>query len=985
MLGDVAIGIASNVLYGGIARVCGSAVVSAQRKQAIEKSLHGQKDEKAQQFASALEHLQKVVAHRFGANTKSFDNFLRELTRSAFPEVAIEVVLHGADMEGARVLFDAILKNYPQPEGGPSADDLFAGIITAVKAQYDMLSGEVELLNSIKDTTKGLCTKVENINRVVAQMQTFNAERNITKAQIDALRSKVCKQLETRYRYVTLETSKGQRKFSISKLFIEPRFERLNYDELAIPQSKKKSQYRPPEEDDLFMVGYADFRNSFKRAVILGDPGGGKSTTVQNICFELSRSLELALEHPDRDGIDASRQRIPFRIVLRAFETKRKLDASYSLFDMIVDEISEIAPEDRTLLVQFIKYCLVSGTSVVLFDGLDEVLNVNTRRNYVELIEQFANAYPSPSVAVTSRYVGYMDAPLDPQYECFSLAEFQYSDIEQYTRKLLATIKGLKEVSVERDVRTFLEQTSRNAEDLRANPLMLALMVWIFAMKGDVPANRPEIYKECATLMFEKWDQNRGILAGIPSDFELIDLFGFIANEIFGKAELEEGVSKEWLFARMKTYFIGWYDDKVKATEVSKQLVEFLVGRAWVLSEVGQDIFKFTHRTFLEYFYARYANAQLDTVGQLIKVLRPRILKAQMDVVNHLSLQMFTFREPRKMRQAVEELVNVFDARKPSKFEAENALLFFSRALEYLVMPEPQYRQALSKAIEKMLKIGAEGESYVSVAISNCVSHAANRIGLLQTILEETFRKSLRGDSRGEHEFIATVLGGGRLRRRDRFVLTLNPTMRSRFYYQLMDELKQLCVNELAPRGDNDIEYARLLIEVDPNTIVRFHAEHGDEILFASLSSANFQSEPAVVQIARRLIQSSVRIPAWGSVNPKLISDFVVERLRANISVPARTGARSLHGIRAFFAYLERPNTRRFGFDGAGGDTGTKIAAALVLAMLAEMEHKLLNTTKQHAGASKMLAHRKAVIRTFLPAQTKGKYGVEYDRWLAAV
>jgi hypothetical protein len=983
MLYDVAIGITSNVLYGGIARVCGAAAVSAQRKQAVEKSLHGQKDEKAKQFGKALEHLQKVVAHRFGTNTKSFDDFLKELTRSAFPEVATEVVLHGADPEGARVLFDAILKNYPQPEGGPSSDDLFGGIITAVKAQYDMLSGEVELLNSISTTTRGIYTKVENINRVVAQMQSFNAERSITKVQIDALRSKVCKQLEARYRYVTLETTKGQRKFSISKLFIEPRFERLSYDELAIPQSKKKNQNRPPDED-LFMVGYADFRNTFKRAVILGDPGGGKSTTVQNICFELSRSLELALEHPDRDGIDASRQRIPFRIVLRTFETRRKQNASYSLFDMIIDEVSEIVPEDRALLAEFVKYCLVSGTSVVLFDGLDEVLNVNTRRSYVELIEQFANAYPSPSVAVTSRYVGYMDAPLDPHYECFSLAEFQFTDIEQYTRKLLATIRGLKEVSVERDVRTFLEQTSRNAEDLRVNPLMLALMVWIFAIKGDVPANRPEIYKECATLMFEKWDQNRGILAGVPSDFELIDLFGFIANEIFGKPELEEGVSKDWLFARMKTYFMGWYDDKVKATEVSKQLVEFLVGRAWVLSEVGQDVFKFTHRTFLEYFYARYANAQLDTVGQLIKILRPRILKAQMDVVNHLSLQMFTFREPRKMKQAVEELVNIFDAMKSSKSEAENALLFFSRALEYLVMPEPQYRQALGRTFERMLKIGAGGESYVSVAISNCVSHATNRIGLLQQIVYEIFRKSLRGDNRREHEFIATILGGGRLRRKDKLVLTLGPAMRSRLYSQLMEQLKQLCVNELAPRGDADIEYARLLIEVDPNTIVRFYAAHGDKILFAALNDANFQSQSAVVKIARRLTQNNLRFPVWASADIKLMTDFAVERLRTKIAVPAGTGTLPLREIGMFFASLERPNFARFDLRGTGGDAAARIAAGLMLAMLAEMERNLLEVTKHQAAVSKIFANRKAVIRAFLPAENKSKYAVEYDRWLAA-
>jgi predicted NACHT family NTPase len=100
----------------------------------------------------------------------------------------------------------------------------------------------------------------------------------------------------------------------------------------------------------------------------------------------------------------------------------------------------------------------------------------------------------------------------------------------------------VKERTLDDDVEQFLIQTSVNASDLRDNPLMLALMVWIFAIKGDVPANCFEIYKECATLMFERWDRNRGIVAKIPRDFELIDLFGFVAHEIFGKPALEEGV-----------------------------------------------------------------------------------------------------------------------------------------------------------------------------------------------------------------------------------------------------------------------------------------------------------------------------------------------------------------------------------------------------------------------------------------------------------
>lgn len=67
-----------------------------------------------------------------------------------------------------------------------------------------------------------------------------------------------------------------------------------------------------------------------------------------------------------------------------------------------------------------------------------------------------------------------------------------------------------------------------------ARSLLLGLMAFLFFVKGDVPNNRPEIYKECAMLMFEKWDQRRGILAKIPDDFDIVHLFSEVAAAIYG-------------------------------------------------------------------------------------------------------------------------------------------------------------------------------------------------------------------------------------------------------------------------------------------------------------------------------------------------------------------------------------------------------------------------------------------------------------------
>ncbi|MGJ5206039.1 NACHT domain-containing protein [Bradyrhizobium sp. HKCCYLR20261] len=878
---DIAIGVVSNIVYGGLTRIVGGSLVSVQRRQAIERALVNPKDEQAKRFKQAIDDVQVIIANRFESNTKRLDDFLSELNRSAFPEVITETVLKGGDSGAAKHIFDAVIENYKTtPEFKDFPAQLFQALETAVRAQYNMLSSEGELLSSIAAKSNAICYKVDSLLKTVNEIQIFNARRNLSKPRIDEIRLKLCKQIEAKHRYITVETTRGARKYSVSKLFIEPRFTRLNYDELSIPKRTGKKSVNTESNQDAFEIGYGELRNTLRRTVILGDPGGGKSTTVQHICFEFARFVSLSIEHFERKGIDPARQRVPLRLVLRAFETRKRQNPNLSILESIIEDLQDLLNDERQEIEEFVRYSLISGTAVVLFDGLDEVLSIKTRREYVELIEQFANTFPAASIVVTSRFVGYMDAPLDPQYECLSLAEFGPEQISSYSRKSLAVIKGVKESSVDREVTSFLDQTSKNASDLRVNPLMLALMVWLYAIKGDVPANRPEIYKECATLMFERWDQNRGILFGIPSDFELIDLFGFLANEIFGRPELEEGVSKDWLFAKVKSYFSRWYEEKAKSVQVSKSLVDFLTGRAWVLSEIGADVFKFTHRTFLEYFYARYANAQIDSTVELIRKLSPRIINGEMDVVNHLSLQMFTFREPRKIQEAVSELVNLVEATHNSNYEAANAIVFFSRALEYLVMSEMQYREALDKVIRRLINVGASGETFVSIALSHCVVHAGNRIQILDQVARASFTFAVTQgfEQRG---FIVSILSGGPLRRRSKMAFVRQRPNLTKSYLNLMKTAKEATLPRLIEAGQTDINHARMAIEISPIEIRRFFGVFSHEVLYSYLHTPFCTCRTAVVHLARVLSSqlSPVSLTPWIDVDPDPLIQFLSQVL----------------------------------------------------------------------------------------------------------
>ena len=226
---EIALRIVSNIAYGGITRAVGGISVSIQRRQAIERSLANPKDEKTKKFKRAIDELQKVIAHRFGANTKRLDDFLNELNRSAFPEVLTETILSGTDKAASKQLFESIFySDKDAPEFDQFSDKFFSAVEAAVRAQYDMLSGDSDLLGAISAKSNAICTKVEHLCKVIGSIKAFDAKRTLTKIRIDELRGKLCKQLETKHRYITVETTRGARKYSISKLFIEPKFARLN-------------------------------------------------------------------------------------------------------------------------------------------------------------------------------------------------------------------------------------------------------------------------------------------------------------------------------------------------------------------------------------------------------------------------------------------------------------------------------------------------------------------------------------------------------------------------------------------------------------------------------------------------------------------------------------------------------------------------------------------------------------------------------------
>jgi hypothetical protein len=329
------------------------------------------------------------------------------------------------------------------------------------------------------------------------------------------------------------------------------------------------------------------------------------------------------------------------------------------------------------------------------------------------------------------------------------LDRFEEAEIRNFVNKFLRVVSNLNPEEARSGAEKFILQTARTAGDLRQNPLMLGLMAFLFANKGDVPTNRPEIYQECAILMFEKWDQNRNIRADVPVGFNLLDLLSEIASRIYSNAELEEGVDSKWLEEVNKQYFGGLFESTAKANDAAKKVTAFLTGRSWVMSEVGADVYRFTHRTFLEYFFARHLGEEYETVQQVILRVVEKVVAKQWDVISHLSLQIKTFRSQRRTAQAITELISrVQDSSIPLTERFEIAR-FAANSLQYLMGAETELRLLLQGIYEVCLEfVLSTDEATIAVATTlasgcSCVSERRDYVtSVIADLLADTVNLS---------------------------------------------------------------------------------------------------------------------------------------------------------------------------------------------------------------------------------------------------
>ncbi|UCH96948.1 MAG: NACHT domain-containing protein, partial [Candidatus Aminicenantes bacterium] len=350
-----------------------------------------------------------------------------------------------------------------------------------------------------------------------------------------------------------------------------------NYISLKVHSFVHYKQKDADEEIRAEKMDILEVMKDHRHLVILGGPGAGKTTLMQWLLLKYA-SGQMKKELGDT--------LIPVFIALRTLESGQSVD----------DLLPEVLKQHHFKKGEsFIWEKMEKGKCLLIFDGMDEIVNENTRKRFIDdICNTYGNLYGRSRILITSRTEGY---PTDPFPGSFREREILDLDMEQVRNFIHGILKP-------EDKPEGLIQQIEKSEGLKkfvTNPLMLSLLTFVYQESYQkLPNDRVKVYDKCMQLMLQDRDASKGI-------YEYRNKFDADDKELLlRKLAFHYAVRKKWWISE-EELLENWKENlppNLKESDLKKLLKEVCKANG-ILKHLSGKSISFLHRTFQEYYAAK--------------------------------------------------------------------------------------------------------------------------------------------------------------------------------------------------------------------------------------------------------------------------------------------------------------------------------------------------------------------------------------------
>lgn len=362
-------------------------------------------------------------------------------------------------------------------------------------------------------------------------------------------------------------------------------------------------------------TGSITIREIFTRhrsAVVLGDPGSGKTTLIRWLAVAAASGRFLL---GAQLGIHERLLPLPVSVGLLAELRRGFPNGVAEVPAALARYYHDRGLGDERGIEAFLMRELGAGRGLVLLDGLDEV-RAEERSSMRAWLETFTAKYPKSRFVASSRVVGFTGFEMLDAVQ-IKLQPFDDAQVERYVRAFSQAyarweVDGDDAGRGEADAERLLASLRDNGRliAIATNPFMLSALALVHRAEGRLPRHRVQAYELFARALCETWADARRLVAQGPMgvtiayEEEALPILGELAIAMHQR--YPTGVAPKAFVVEVLAKALGARRDV--SGEEAEQAAEAFLERAGhevqILLERGAGEWGFLHLTFQEFFAA---------------------------------------------------------------------------------------------------------------------------------------------------------------------------------------------------------------------------------------------------------------------------------------------------------------------------------------------------------------------------------------------